>query len=242
MLCPVNILKFIMLHQLATDNIHFPPLSEALSDPAGLLAVGGDLSVPRLLNAYQSGIFPWFGEGDPILWWAPTPRMVLQPEKIQISKSMAKLMRQKRYQITFDQAFDRVVKQCADTPRSTQLDQQATWIVPAMQIAYKRLFEAGYAHSIEVWDQANLVGGLYGVAIGKIFCGESMFSHRSNTSKLAFIALAQWLQKWQFNLIDCQLPTDHLASLGAEAISKTAFESYLSNNALYGLDSYWNKK
>ncbi|MDP6968644.1 MAG: leucyl/phenylalanyl-tRNA--protein transferase [Gammaproteobacteria bacterium] len=230
------------LYQLQTDNIVFPPLSEALEDPAGLLAIGGDLSVKRLLNAYQSGIFPWFGEGDPILWWAPTPRMVLRPDKVKVSRSMAKLMRQQRYQITFDHAFERVVKQCAQTPRNGQSDKQATWIVPAIQIAYKRLFAAGHAHSIEIWDQATLVGGLYGVAIGKMFCGESMFSHRSNASKLAFVALAQWLSEWQFDLIDCQLPTPHLASLGAYEIDRSTFEEYLQSNAQYELGSHWNNQ
>ncbi len=230
------------LYQLQNDNILFPPITEALDDPAGLLAVGGDLSVQRLLNAYQSGIFPWFSDDDPILWWAPTPRMVMAPEQLKISRSMAKLIKQKPYQITFDQAFERVVKQCATTARAGQKDKHATWIVASMQVAYKKLFEAGYAHSIEIWDQNTLVGGLYGVAIGKMFCGESMFSHRSNTSKLAFITLAQLLHKWHFNLIDCQLPTAHLANLGAYEMDLPSFQAYLQNNAQHGLASYWQNQ
>lgn len=228
------------LYQLHEDHIGFPPISEALEEPAGLLAVGGDLTVDRLLNAYASGIFPWYSDGEPILWWAPMPRMVLAPSQVHVSRSMAKLMRQESYQITFDQAFGRVIEQCANTPRPGQDDEDATWILPEMQQAYQDLYQAGYAHSIEIWDQATLVGGLYGVAIGKMFFGESMFSHRSNVSKLAFIALSRLLEQWQFELIDCQLPTNHLSSLGAKSITLAEFQQYLCNNEQYGMGSNWD--
>jgi leucyl/phenylalanyl-tRNA--protein transferase len=229
------------VYQLLEDSYAFPPVEEALDDPQGLLAVGGDLSVPRLLNAYQQGIFPWYSEDEPILWWAPSPRMVLQPQQVHISKSMAKLIRQQRFQITYDSAFERVIVHCANTPRPQQADAEATWIIDEMQEAYTDLFHAGYAHSIEVWDGAELVGGLYGVAIGKMFFGESMFSLRPNVSKLAFIALAQVLKGWDFSLIDCQLPTDHLASLGAKPISMEDFQQYLWHNNQLGLCSYWGQ-
>ena len=228
------------LYQLHEDHVGFPPITEALEDPAGLLAVGGDLSIERLLNAYSSGIFPWYSDGEPILWWAPMPRMVLAPSQVHVSRSMAKLIRQETYQITFDQAFERVIQQCADTPRPGQTDEGATWILPEMQSAYIQLYQAGYAHSIEIWDQSTLVGGLYGVAIGKIFFGESMFSQRSNVSKLAFIALAKLLQQWQFELIDCQLPTEHLASLGAKPMEMAEFQQFLCNNSQLGLGSNWD--
>jgi len=228
------------LYQLHKDHVGFPPITEVLKDPAGLLAVGGDLSVERLLNAYSSGIFPWYSDGEPILWWAPMPRMVLAPSQIHVSRSMAKLIRQETYQITFDHAFERVIQQCADTPRAGQTDEDATWILPEMQDAYTQLYHAGYAHSIEIWDQSTLVGGLYGIAIGKMFFGESMFSHRSNVSKLAFIALARLLEQWQFELIDCQLPTEHLSSLGAKPIEIAEFQQFLCNNNEQGLGSNWD--
>lgn len=228
------------LYQLRADSIAFPPITEALEEPAGLLAMGGDLSVERLINAYQSGIFPWYSEGEPILWWAPMPRMVLAPEQVRISRSMMKFMRKQTYEVTYDCAFQQVIKQCAKTLRKGQPESSATWILPDMQIAYTRLFDAGYAHSIEVWDGPTLVGGLYGVAIGKLFFGESMFSHRSNASKLAFIRLAGLLTKWQFELIDCQLPTDHLVSLGAQEIGLSKFQEYLNSNNQCGLGSHWD--
>lgn len=230
------------VYQLLEDSYVFPPVEEALEDPQGLLAVGGDLSVPRLLSAYQQGIFPWYGEDEPILWWAPSPRMVLQPQLVHISKSMAKLIRQQRFQTTYDSAFARVIAHCANTPRPQQSDAEATWIIDEMQDAYTDLYHAGYAHSIEVWDRDELVGGLYGVAIGKMFFGESMFSLRANVSKLAFIALAQLLHGWGFSLIDCQLPTDHLASLGAKPISMEDFQQYLWHNNQQGLTSYWGQE
>ncbi len=229
------------IYQLLEDSYAFPPVEEALDDPQGLLAVGGDLSVPRLLSAYQQGIFPWYGDDEPILWWAPSPRMVLQPKAVHIAKSMAKLMRQQTYRVTYDTAFARVIQQCANTPRANQADRQATWILDDMRAAYIALYEAGYAHSFEVWQGAQLVGGLYGVAIGKMFFGESMFSLRSNVSKLAFIALAQQLEAWHFTLIDCQLPTDHLASLGANPISMHDFQQYLWHNNQLGLSNYWGQ-
>ena len=227
------------LYQLDADDYWFPPISEALDDPQGLLAVGGDLSVPRLLHAYQCGIFPWFSEQDPILWWAPSPRMVVDPHQVHVSKSMAKIIRKTSLVVTFDHAFERVVKACSSTPRTNQASEDS-WITVDMQHAYTQLYRSGYAHSVEVWDGGELVGGLYGVALGQVFFGESMFSRVDNASKIAFIHLARYLAKFGFVLIDCQMHTPHLASLGAQEISMTEFQNYLEQNLLYGVDSLWD--
>ncbi|RZL30458.1 MAG: leucyl/phenylalanyl-tRNA--protein transferase [Pedobacter sp.] len=205
-----------MVFRLLDDEIIFP--DTALAEPDGLLAIGGDLSTERLQLAYQSGIFPWFSEGDPILWFSPHERCVIYPERIMVSKSMSKLMKANVFTLTTNQAFDKVIENCAKTPR---VGQDGTWITKEMQQAYIKLHEMGLAHSIEVWLNEKLVGGLYGVKIGNIFCGESMFSLVSNASKTALIYLAK---NMNFNLIDCQLPNDHLMSLGAEMISR---EEYL---------------
>jgi len=192
------------------DEIIFP--DPALSDPDGLLAIGGDLSVERLILAYQNGIFPWFSEGDPICWYAPKERCVIFPDQVKISKSMAKIIRDGIFKITKDQAFEQVIRNCAAVKRK---DQPGTWITDDMQEAYINLHKHGYAHSIEVWQEGKLVGGLYGIEVKDIFCGESMFSFVSNASKAALI----WLcRTYQYRLIDCQLPNDHLLSLGAEMI------------------------
>ena len=218
------------------DNIEHPMffLSERLQFPSvenanaeGLLAVGGDLSAERLLLAYQSGIFPWFNEDALILWWSPDPRMVLYPQKIKISKSMRQVLKSNRFELTKNTCFKKVINACAKANRKGQ---QGTWITNDMQDAYLRLHKRGFAHSYEVWENGNLVGGLYGVDLGHIFCGESMFSVVSNASKFAFIKLAQELQEKKYTLIDCQLYTDHLASLGAERIPRSVFMRVLQRN------------
>ena len=184
------------------------------------MAVGGDLSVERLLVAYKNGIFPWFSEGDPILWWSPDPRLVLFPEEIKISRSLNRLIKKNTFVITFDKAFDDVIRNCAETKRSYG---DGTWITEEMQDAYRRLHRHGYAHSVEAWQSNKLVGGLYGVSIGRAFFGESMFSHESNSSKVAFVNLVKTLRNKQFELIDCQVKTDHLMRFGAREIPRKVF-------------------
>ncbi|SDZ51874.1 leucyl/phenylalanyl-tRNA--protein transferase [Pseudomonas sp. NFIX28] len=212
-----------MLTWLQRNTFEFPPLEKALRDPNGLLAAGGDLSADRLIQAYRHGCFPWFSDGQPILWWSPDPRTVLFPDELHISRSLGKLLRQRRYQVTFDQDFPAVIRACA-APRPYA---DGTWITESMQNAYLELHKRGYAHSVEVWDQGLLVGGLYGPAIGQLFFGESMFSRADNASKFGFVTLVQHLQAWGFALIDCQMPTEHLHSLGARAIPRQEFAGYL---------------
>jgi len=226
------------IYQLDEHEYWFPPVSEALEDPPGLLALGGDLSIPRLLHAYQSGIFPWYTQGEPILWWAPSPRMVMAPNQIHISNSMRKFIRKTSLTVTFDHAFERVIGACSATLRNGQ-DSADSWIIDDMQAAYTQLYHAGYAHSVEVWRGQELVGGLYGIALGRMFFGESMFSTCDNSSKLAFITLAKQLTEWDFLLIDCQMHTNHLASLGAGEIDMQQFQEHLEANLVYGLDSSW---
>ena len=204
-------------------NSPFPPLEYAYED--GLLAAGGDLSSQRLLNAYRQGIFPWFSEADPILWWSPDPRMVLFPQEIKISKSLRKTLKKSGFTISLDRAFSDVMQSCS-APRSD--DNDGTWIHPSMIEAYTSLHQQGAAHSVEVWQDNKLVGGLYGVAIGHIFFGESMFSKVRDSSKVALVALCRQLQQWQFKLIDCQVYSEHLASLGARNISRSEFVSILN--------------
>ena len=207
------------LTALSIDSIQFPDPNSALDDPEGLLAIGGDLSSERLLNAYQHAIFPWFSEGDPILWWSPAERAVIRPQQVHISKSMAKFIRQTSLTVTINHRFKDVVKACAQ-PRKKQAE---TWICPAIQTAYYQLHLRGIAHSLEVWDQDKLIGGLYGVNVGSIFCGESMFHQQTNASKLAFIAFSQHFSSFQGQLIDCQMMTAHLQSLGVTANTRVAF-------------------
>ena len=197
----------------------FPPVSRALREPNGLLAAGGDLSMPRLLQAYRNGIFPWYSEGQPILWWSPEPRMVLPPAGIVLSRSLRKRLRNSGFEIRTDTAFEAVMSECA-APRA---DQVGTWITPEMAAAYTALHHAGYAHSVEAWAEGTLVGGLYGVAIGRMFFGESMFSRASDASKVALAHLSRQLERWQFGLIDCQMSTPHLASLGARELPRAEF-------------------
>lgn len=197
----------------------FPPVEHALRDPNGLLAAGADLSPERLLDAYTHGIFPWFGEDDPLLWWSPDPRMVLFTTDVHVSRSLRKTIRSGRMQVSMDSCFGKVMEGCAAPRRS----QDGTWITHEMTEAYRRLFDLGYAHSIEVWADNHLVGGLYGVAIGRMFYGESMFSRISDASKVALVALVKQIERWGFPCIDCQMSTGHLSSLGAREISRATF-------------------
>jgi len=208
---------------LDNNDFQFPPLDQALLEPNGLLAAGGDLSPERLINAYRSGIFPWFEEDQPILWWSPNPRSVLKPGEIHTSKSLRKTIRKGVFQVTTDQAFEKVIYQCKDTREYTQ----GTWITDEMADAYISLHQLGTAHSVESWIDGNLVGGLYGIAIGRLFFGESMFSTVTDASKVAFEYLAARLNRAGFELIDCQVPNDHLKSLGSTEISRTKFQDYL---------------
>lgn len=207
----------------------FPPLEHALCEPNGLLAAGGDLSPARLLAAYRRGIFPWFGEGEPILWWSPDPRMVLYPAEIRVSRSLRKALRRGDHDIRVDTAFGAVMRACAE-PRPHQA---GTWIVPEMIDAYAELHRRGHAHSVEAWRDGHLVGGLYGVAIGRAFFGESMFTRVPDASKLALVHLARQLERWQFGLIDCQMRTAHLASLGAREIPRARFARALEQLVNY---------
>jgi len=211
-----------MIFQLSPENIGFP--DPALAEPDGLLAVGGDLRPERLLAAYQRSIFPWYSDDTPILWYSPHERFVLFPDELKISKSMRQIIRSGRFEVTCNQAFARVIAACAQQPRPGQ---DGTWITADMQQAYIQLHELGYAHSTEVWHGADLVGGLYGVSVGGVFCGESMFSHASNASKVALTSLCR---SEKYLLIDCQVYTDHLASLGARMIPRTQYLTFLHAN------------
>lgn len=211
---------------LLSKEIVFPPVHLANED--GLLAVGGDLSVERLLLAYKSGIFPWYNQGEPIIWYSPDPRMVLFPSDLKISKSMKQVIRKKEFTITYNQNFSEVISKCKHVYRSS--DQGGTWITNEMQQAYIKLHKEGVAKSVEVWKKGELVGGLYGIDLGAVFCGESMFSNISNASKLAFIYLVQKLEKENYKLIDCQVYNNHLASLGADEISRDEFLNFLTSN------------
>ena len=201
------------------EPYQFPPLEEATVD--GLLAIGGDLSSERLLAAYRKGIFPWYNPGQPILWWSPDPRTVLYPSRLRISRSLRKALRHSHFHITTDTAFDRVIIECAESKRDGTV--AGTWITTDMRSAYLNLYRLGYAHSVETWQHNRLVGGLYGVAIGGIFFGESMFSVTRDASKVALSGLVSQLLQLQFRLIDCQLPSTHLSSLGAQSIPRMKF-------------------
>lgn len=201
-----------------SDEIVFPP--PELAEEDGLLAVGGDLSPGRLLLAYSMGIFPWYSEGSPILWWSPDPRLVLMPEDLRVSRSLRQTIKKEIYRTTFDNVFERVIRSCAESRRK---DEDGTWITEDMVRAYCRLHEEGFAHSVESWDGDELAGGLYGVALGKVFYGESMFARRSDASKVAFVKLVQKLAQWKFRVIDCQVTTRHLISLGAKEVPRSEF-------------------
>lgn len=204
------------------DITEFPSVELALREPNGLLVIGGNLSVQTLQSAYRSGVFPWYEAGQPIMWWSPSMRAVVPAADMHVSKNMAKLIRQNRYQIKFDSDFAAIVSACSA--------REATWITEEMQVAYLRLYQLGIAHSVGVYDDDNtLVGGLYGVFTRNCFCGESMFSHMPNTSKLALIALADFLQRHGCAIIDCQLPTAHLQRMGAVAVPRADFISLLQS-------------
>jgi leucyl/phenylalanyl-tRNA--protein transferase len=197
----------------------FPPVELALTDPNGLLAAGGDLSAARLLDAYAHGIFPWFSEDDPVLWWSPDPRMVITPGALHVAKSLRRTIKSGRYRVTLDRDFRGVMAGCAEPRR----DHDGTWITGDMVEAYHDLAELGYAHSVEVWSGDELAGGLYGVALGRMFYGESMFSRQTDASKVALVFLVRQLERWGFEVIDCQMSTPHLASMGAFEIPRAEF-------------------
>jgi leucyl/phenylalanyl-tRNA--protein transferase len=206
-------------------NQPFPDVSQALNEPNGLLAVGGCLSPRRLVNAYRRGIFPWFGEGEPILWWSPDPRLVLFPEKLSVSRSLRKTLKGAEFSCSYDTCFEQVIDACAQ-PRACA---DGTWISPQIKQAYCQLHELGHTHSFETWKGGQLVGGLYGLSLGRVFFGESMFHRESNASKAAFAFAVKHLLNWGYRLIDCQVYTDHLVSLGAEEIPRKAFIDLLDD-------------
>ncbi|MEK6735754.1 MAG: leucyl/phenylalanyl-tRNA--protein transferase [Pseudomonadota bacterium] len=206
----------------------FLPVDAALTEPNGLLAAGGDLSPQRLVSAYCKGIFPWFNEVDPILWWSPNPRMVLFPDELKVSHSLRKVLKRAQYEIRTDYNFMQVMQACA-APRKGQ---PGTWIHPEMIAAYTALHEMGLAHSVETWMDDQLVGGLYGIALGRVFFGESMFSRAPDASKIAFVHLVRQLKDWNFNVIDCQVKTAHLASLGAREIPRMKFTQILESSII----------
>ena len=207
-----------------TKDLYFPPVDEASYE--GVLAVGGDLSTERLLLAYRNGIFPWFNEDEPILWWSPPERMVVVPSLYKVSKSIRNLLNQNKFQVTFNQNFEEVIRHCQQIERTGQ---DGTWISEDIITSYTKLHEMGYAKSVEVWQEGVLVGGLYGVDLGHIFCGESMFSKVSNASKIAFVTLIKQLKEQGYHLLDCQVHNDHLESLGAFEISRSTFMKVLQS-------------
>jgi leucyl/phenylalanyl-tRNA---protein transferase len=222
-----------LLRQRRMTNINyisFPAVCNA--DQDGLLAMGGNLTVDTLVSAYRQGIFPWFNHDQPILWWSPDPRMVLIPGEIKVSRSLAKIIRQKRFRVSCNQNFKQVIRNCALRGQDSTIDnsfESDTWITQSMVKAYNALHCQGYAHSIEVWDGDQLVGGLYGLAMGQVFFGESMFSIVNDASKVALATLCCWLKQHDYQLIDCQVSSEHLLSLGAKKITRAQFMEYLSN-------------
>ncbi len=206
-------------YALLPNTTEFPPVEQALSEPNGLLAIGGDLKPQRLIAAYRQGIFPWYTLGSPLLWWSPDPRCVLRFEDFKLSRSLQKNLRNKAYRVTFDQAFREVMQACA-APREGQDD---SWITQAMLDAYYRLHQSGVAHSVEVWDGEHLIGGLYGISTGRVFCGESMFSKVTDASKIALAILVEKLQEWDYCLIDCQITNKHLTRMGASNMPRIEF-------------------
>lgn len=217
------------MHLLPKHPIEFPPPEQALDDPNGLLAIGGDLSVDWLLAAYQRGIFPWFDDDrGPILWWSPDPRAVLYPDALRVTRSLRKRLRNAGFRVTLDEAFEAVTEACAGPRRR----QPGTWITPQMRAAYAALHRQGYAHSVEVWEGEELVGGLYGVSLGRMFFGESMFSRRPDASKIALVQLTRQIQRWGFTLIDCQVMNEHLRSLGVVEMPRAQFLRLVAGNDL----------
>jgi leucyl/phenylalanyl-tRNA--protein transferase len=222
----------VRLHWLDPRNPHqpFPPVHLAMRDPNGLLAIGGDLVPQRLLRAYAQGIFPWYNPDEPILWWCPDPRAVLVPSQLHVSRSLQRAIRRADYAVTLDTRFEAVVASCA-APRARS---RGTWLGDDMREAYRQLYELGHAHSIELWRDGELVGGLYGVALGRVFFGESMFSRVDNGSKIALYWLCRQLEAWDFPLIDCQVSSDHLLSLGAQTLRRDDFLRRLANAVAEG--------
>lgn len=219
-----------MIPQLNKFSLTFPHPNDANED--GIVAWGGDLNPTRLLRAYQNGIFPWYMEGEPPLWWSPDPRLIMELDDFKLSKSLKKSI--KKFSFSFDTAFEEVMRKCASTPRENQ---NGTWINEDVIRGYTELHHMGYAHSIESYYNGELVGGLYGVAIGKVFCGESMFAHKSDASKAAYTILVKHLKKWGYDFIDCQVPTNHLKSLGAKEVAREYFLMRLQKSA-YDLSPY----
>ena len=220
------------------SSADFPDVETSLNEPDGLLAAGGDLSTQRLIRAYGEGIFPWYNEGEPILWWAPDPRFVLAPEQIKISRSLGKNVRNSGYEVRIDSAFEEVISICASQPRK---DQPGTWITDEMRRAYINMHYAGHAHSVECWNGDKLVGGLYGVHTGQVFCGESMFSLESNASKIALVNLCQFLEYHGFKLIDSQVYTEHLERLGAKMMPRSEYIEILHQPNEVSMPNNWNK-
>lgn len=221
-----------------SDNIiasDFPPLDSALRDPDGLLAIGGDLTQSRLLDAYRRGIFPWYNSGQPIMWWSPDPRCVLELKDLKISRSLKKTLRQKKFHVTMNRAFPRVIQCCAE-PRDASAD---TWITHELSQAFIQLHETGYAHSIECWMDDQLCGGLYGLAMGRVFFGESMFSRRSDASKVALAHLCRFLGMHDYRLIDCQVYSNHLYRLGAKPIQRKLFANLLKHYCFPQVRTDW---
>ena len=212
--------------EVLDDTQEFPDVETALEEPDGLLAVGGCLSPKRLEKAYRHGIFPWYNENEPILWWSPNPRLILKPEKLIISRSLRKVIRKEKFQMSFDVAFEDVLDACGEH----RVDAQGTWITQEMKNAYLKLHRLGLVHSVECWYRQKLVGGLYGVAIGRVFFGESMFYKYSNASKVAFVSLVEMLRSWGYVLIDCQMQTQHLINFGAENMPRNEFVQILAQN------------
>lgn len=226
----------IPLIQPGSPPYFFPPAQQALTDPNGLLAFGGDLSPQRLLAAYARGIFPWFGEGEPILWWSPDPRCVFRTDAVHVSRSTRRLLARCGWRVTVDHAFDWVIRACA----GERMNQSGTWIIPEMIAAYETLHHQGHAHSVEVWDGSDLVGGIYGVASGKLFCGESMFSAVSGGSKAALIALCRLLAERGYPVLDAQVTNSHLVSMGAIEISREVFLPEVARlNAIEAPPGFW---
>jgi leucyl/phenylalanyl-tRNA--protein transferase len=222
------------------DNLiagDFPPINAALKEPDGLLAIGADLSPERLLDAYRRGIFPWYNEGQPVLWWSPDPRWVLEPAEIKISRSLHKTLKRKTFHVTYDTHFRKVMELCAAPRKETD----ATWITTDIMHGFNLLHRQGDAHSVECWSDGHLAGGLYGIAIGRVFFGESMFSRKSDASKVALVSLARQLQAWDFRIIDCQIHSRHLESLGARAMTRNRFAALLKQFCTPHIHHNWRE-
>lgn len=221
------------------DSLVFPPLERALAEPNGLLAIGGDLSTDRLINAYTNGIFPWFGENEPIMWWSPTPRAIIPTNAIKVNRTLRKVLNRQPYKVTINKDFSQVITLCADAP----FRQEGTWILPKMIHAYCNLHEKGYAHSVEVWQDDILVGGLYGVAINGFFSGESMFYSAPNASKIALVALGNFLKSVNILMIDCQLTNPFLEDMGAIDVSREQFTRLKKEMSALNLpNDFWTSK